>query len=139
VGLWVAASVTFFVGHEVAVAWAMLLMRPIGFAKLPIPVWAAYALMVVGIYLFHWFCWRLGLLYRQHHEKFPWILQQHVRSKKWQEYLNRRKPKYLPKPATAAAPPVAQVQAQQPVPVQAIPQQQQPMRVQPVQPINQRS
>jgi hypothetical protein len=138
VGLWVAATATFFVGHEIAVAWAMSLMKPFGFIKLPVPVWVAFALMVVGIYLFHWFCWRLGLLYRQHHEKFPWVLQQHVRSKKWQEYLNRRKPKYVPKPATAAAAPAAQVQPQQPTPVQLLPQQQ-PMRVQPVESINQRT
>lgn len=141
VGLWVAASATFLVGHEIAVAFSVSLIRPMGFMKLPMPAWAAYGLMIVGIYLFHWFCWRLGLLYRQYHEKFPWILQQHVRSKKWQEYVNRRKRKYVRNPAAAAAapgaPPVAQVQPQQPVPVQAIPQQ--PMRVQPIAPMNHRS
>lgn len=148
VGLWVAASITFHVGHHAAIEFSMSLMRPFGFVQLPMPVWAAYALIVAGIFLFHWFCWRLGLLYRQHHADFPWVLQQHVRSKKWQEYAERRKPKYV-QPAAGAAPPptpVPQQQqqhqhparpAQQPVPVQVMPQQ--PMRVLPVEPANRES
>lgn len=35
--------------------------------------------LLLGIYLMHWFCWYLGLLYRAHHKEFPWILQHHVR------------------------------------------------------------
>ena len=35
--------------------------------------------LVIGIYLMHWFCWYLGLLYRAHHQQFPWVFQRHVR------------------------------------------------------------
>lgn len=35
--------------------------------------------LLAGIFLMHWFCWYLGLLYRAHHTQFPWILQRHVR------------------------------------------------------------
>jgi hypothetical protein len=35
-------------------------------------------LLAVGIYLMHVFFWQLGLLYREGHEHFPWVLQRHV-------------------------------------------------------------
>jgi len=38
--------------------------------------------LVFGIYLTHWACWSLGMLYRAHNQQFPWILQRH-------EYRNR--------------------------------------------------
>ena len=48
-----------------------------------LPRWATWAigypLLSVGIYLAHFFCWYLGLLYRAHHDAFPWALQRHVR------------------------------------------------------------
>lgn len=46
-----------------------------------IPNWVkwtlGYPLLAVGIYLAHFFCWYLGLLYRAHHADFPWVLQRH--------------------------------------------------------------
>ena len=38
--------------------------------------------LLLGIYLFHFACWHLGLLYRANHERFPWILQRHVQSRR---------------------------------------------------------
>jgi hypothetical protein len=38
--------------------------------------------LLLGIYLMHFACWHLGLLYRANHERFPWILQRHVHSKR---------------------------------------------------------
>lgn len=35
--------------------------------------------LVVGIYLMHYFCWYLGLLYKAHHLEFPWVLQRFIR------------------------------------------------------------
>jgi hypothetical protein len=35
--------------------------------------------LVAGIYLMHLFAWYMGLVYRAHHEQFPWILQRHIR------------------------------------------------------------
>ncbi len=32
----------------------------------------------VSVYLAHFFCWHLGMMYRAHHEDFPWVLQRHV-------------------------------------------------------------
>jgi hypothetical protein len=36
-------------------------------------------LLAVSIYLAHFFCWHLGMMYRAHHEQFPWVLQRHVK------------------------------------------------------------
>jgi hypothetical protein len=35
-------------------------------------------LITVSVYLGHYFAWHLGLMYRAHHDDFPWILQRHV-------------------------------------------------------------
>jgi hypothetical protein len=52
---------------------------------LNLPRWAhwaiGYPLLSVGIYLAHFFCWYLGLLYRAHHDSFPWAFQRHVRDR----------------------------------------------------------
>jgi hypothetical protein len=38
--------------------------------------------LLLGIYLFHFACWHLGLLYRANHDRFPWILQRHTHSRR---------------------------------------------------------
>lgn len=43
--------------------------------------WVSYPLLIVGIYLAHWFCWRLGLTYRANQPQFPWVLQRFYASK----------------------------------------------------------
>jgi hypothetical protein len=35
-------------------------------------------MLVAGIILMHYFCFCLAILYRAHHEEFPWVLQRHV-------------------------------------------------------------
>lgn len=35
--------------------------------------------LMVGIYFMHLFCWEIGLLYRRHHEEFPWLFQRHAK------------------------------------------------------------
>jgi hypothetical protein len=42
----------------------------------------AWTALLLGIYLFHFACWHLGLLYRAHHDEFPWVLQRHVYSRR---------------------------------------------------------
>jgi hypothetical protein len=37
-----------------------------------------FSMLLVGIYFAHYACWYLGLLYRYHHEEFPWVLQRHT-------------------------------------------------------------
>lgn len=39
----------------------------------------AYGLLILGIYLMHYFAWVLGLCYRSGHNDFPWLFQHHVR------------------------------------------------------------
>jgi hypothetical protein len=36
-----------------------------------------FPLLLLGIYLVHLYCWELGLLYRRHYPRFPWVLQRH--------------------------------------------------------------
>lgn len=33
---------------------------------------------LIGMYLMCWTCWGIGLLYRRHHDQFPWVLQRHI-------------------------------------------------------------
>lgn len=39
-----------------------------------------FSMAIGGIYLMHWFCICVGLLYRNHYPEFPWVLQRHVRT-----------------------------------------------------------
>jgi hypothetical protein len=39
-------------------------------------------LLAICVYLAHFFCWHLGLMYRAHHDEFPWLLQRHIRRNK---------------------------------------------------------
>jgi hypothetical protein len=62
----------------------------------------AYPLLFVSIILMHFACWHLGLIYRRHHEHFPWIMQKHVSVRRQQEAAKaaeiramRRKPRYV--------------------------------------------
>lgn len=79
----------------------------------------SWPLMAGAVCLMHLFCWHLGLLYRKHHEMFPWVLQRHISTKK-PELPPRRKRSYV---AKAAAPQARPVQALpvEPLPVEAVP------------------
>jgi len=37
-------------------------------------------LMMVSVYLLHFFCWHLGMMYRANHDQFPWLAQRHVKT-----------------------------------------------------------
>jgi hypothetical protein len=39
----------------------------------------AIGILVVGIFLMHYFAWKLGLCYRRYHRKFPWAYHQEER------------------------------------------------------------
>lgn len=74
----------FYVGGTVGALYSLLhamgaVKADLGHAgRAPI----TYTLLLVGIYLTHLFCWRVGLLYRMYHPKFPWVHQEHTRAKK---------------------------------------------------------
>src|SRR5207249_4377958 len=38
--------------------------------------------LLLGIYLMHFACWHLGLLARVNADRFPWILQRHIHSRR---------------------------------------------------------
>lgn len=38
--------------------------------------------LIIGVFLFHFACWNLALLYRGNQDKLPWILQRHVHSRR---------------------------------------------------------
>jgi hypothetical protein len=40
----------------------------------------AYGFLLAGIYLMHAFSWYLGLVYRAHHDSFPWAHQRFIRT-----------------------------------------------------------
>jgi hypothetical protein len=38
----------------------------------------ADSVLFVGIYFAHYYFWTLGILYRRHHNEFPWVMQRHT-------------------------------------------------------------
>ena len=77
--VWVAAGGTYmwgFVGTALAVASAMNMASGSHWYlrwRILVPM------VLVGIILMHYFCYCVAMLYRKHHEEFPWVLQRHVR------------------------------------------------------------
>lgn len=72
-----------------------------------------YPILMAGIIVVHYFCWHLGLIYRDKHDGYPWVLQRHVSERKQAEAEKaamiramRRKPRYVtPADAPKSAPP----------------------------------
>jgi hypothetical protein len=42
-----------------------------------VPTILGYPLILLGIAGMHFFCFELGMLYRRHHQTFPWLFQRH--------------------------------------------------------------
>jgi hypothetical protein len=62
----------------------------------------AFPVLFASIIIMHFATWHLGLLYRQHHDKFPWVLQKHYSARREAEAAKaaeiraqRRKPRYV--------------------------------------------
>jgi hypothetical protein len=68
-------------GHEIVLVWIVKGLTGIELQDLGIfGNWmAVFPALLVGLYLMHYFCWLLGLMYKAHHAEFPWVLQRHVR------------------------------------------------------------
>jgi hypothetical protein len=80
VGLYLAAIVTYGLAVTGSLGWLVgFLGRDLGTGILG-TAWLAHLTLIVAVYLMHLFCWRVGLLYRAHHEEFPWAFQYHVRT-----------------------------------------------------------
>jgi hypothetical protein len=61
-----------------------------------------YPVMFLAVLLAHWFCWHMGLIYRYHHDRFPWVLQRHISTRRKTEAeraaasrARRKKPMYV--------------------------------------------
>jgi hypothetical protein len=68
-------------GHEIVLVWIIRGLTGIELDDLGIfGEWVVvFPALVIGLYLMHYFCWLIGLLYKAHHAEFPWVLQRHVR------------------------------------------------------------
>ncbi len=79
--IWIAAITLYVDG-----CWATLLRVIVVVQKgkfgSPLLWIQAHAELIAGLILMHYFCWLLGLIYRQHNEDFPWVLQRHIRVNK---------------------------------------------------------
>jgi hypothetical protein len=56
----------------------------------PLPVWlSSFSLtagvLALGVFMMHYFCMTVGLLYRMHYDRFPWVLQRHISTRKGNE------------------------------------------------------
>ncbi|HEY2585107.1 MAG TPA: hypothetical protein VGI81_05020 [Tepidisphaeraceae bacterium] len=56
-----------------------------------LPVWLSSfaltaAVLALGIFGMHYFCMILGMLYRLHYDRFPWIFQRHISARKAQGF-----------------------------------------------------
>ncbi len=42
----------------------------------------AFPLLLIGVYLTHAWAWHLGLIYRARYERFPWVMQRHISTRR---------------------------------------------------------
>lgn len=64
------------------------------------------SMLTAGIFLMHYFAFCLGLLYRMHYPKFPWVLQRHIRTPRPQDSIPPQPPRRIrPIPQTRIIPP----------------------------------
>jgi len=77
--LWVPTLLLYLLGWVgTSLAMATLVRQDVH-----VPFWMTSWAVVgpalgAGIFLAHYYCMALGMLYRKHYEKFPWILQRHI-------------------------------------------------------------
>jgi hypothetical protein len=92
VGLYLAAIVTYGLAVVGSLAWLVQFLGvDLGMGILGSALFA-HLTLIIAVYLMHLFCWRVGLLYRAHHEQFPWVFQFHVRTARGAPSPNPSKP-----------------------------------------------
>jgi hypothetical protein len=91
-GSMLLGTLTFFFGSLMLLsATSRLMMMLISIRGVPgvrtvlgVPLWvestAWLPLLLVGSYFLHASCWQFGVLYRELHDKFPWVLQRFISS-----------------------------------------------------------
>ena len=72
---------TLLAGFVLGVYWWLAVMgsTPLGDLGFFQTLAGAHLVLAAGIYMGHWFAWRVGLLYRMHQPKFPWVDQEAIR------------------------------------------------------------
>jgi hypothetical protein len=53
------------------------------------------SMLTAGIFLMHYFCFCLGLLYRAHYHRFPWVLQRHTPTRRLQDGIPPQPPRRI--------------------------------------------
>ncbi|MGA3066536.1 MAG: hypothetical protein ABSF29_06785 [Tepidisphaeraceae bacterium] len=79
VGILAAAVVVYAAGLLMTVGNAVFLFASTSRTPKIFRAILAYPTLIAGIFLLHYFCWTLGLVYRGWHREFPWVLQFHQR------------------------------------------------------------
>jgi hypothetical protein len=79
--LWLVTSVVYLLASTGSLAMIYRLFTPPAANPSPPRLGnpaLVYPILMTAIFLAHFFCWHLGLLYREKFAQFPWILQKHV-------------------------------------------------------------
>lgn len=86
--LWGVAAAVYAAGTWGTTALAIAVAGgPRARAAVTVPPFVSWPAVVAGIYLVHLFCWELGMLYRKYHLNFPWVMQRHVYTKRFERRL----------------------------------------------------
>jgi len=94
---WHAMSVFFFVTSRTKIIYS----APKSWFE---SLGAAYEMLIVGIFLMHYFAWLVGLAYRAGHEKFPWVYRQRQRMLPGINAPRYSKPGHSPPPVPVQPP-----------------------------------
>lgn len=78
VAMWIVAAGTYLWGWAGTRLALMMLIHAFPIPPLLTNWPVVLSMLAVGIFLMHYFCFCMGLLYRAHYDRFPWVLQRHV-------------------------------------------------------------
>jgi hypothetical protein len=106
VGLWVISFCAYVFAMTGSLFFLVRMGTPtgtFGIASSPLSHGlVVYPAMMFAVFLAHWFCWHLGLIYRYHHDRFPWVLQRHISTRRQEEAqkaaavrARRKRPSYV--------------------------------------------
>jgi hypothetical protein len=77
----IGGGLVYLSGNAGLLHWAISLFHHSGAGPMEAPPWfvpgplIGFWLALAGLYLLYFACWQLGLIWRKHHTKFPWIAQ----------------------------------------------------------------
>lgn len=78
-----AAAVVYFGGCFLTLGAFATAFRPVvSHLLMALGALGALAAMFAGIFAIHWVGWYLGILYRRWHDKFPWVMQRHISTRR---------------------------------------------------------